>query len=79
MVGLPPCRIWVVNYVTKLGEYCPAVKEVCVPLWEGHGRWNLEALDLEKSSTNARKDVIDGINSSRSRRGQITKCVRALR
>ena len=34
---------------------------------------------LEKSSANARKDVIDGINSTRSRREQIAKCVKALR
>ena len=42
---------------------------------DGHERWNLEEPDLEDSSANARKDVIDGINSSRSRRGQIAKCV----
>ena len=34
---------------------------------------------LEGSSANARKDVVDGINSSRARREQVEKCVRALR
>ena len=79
MVGWPPCRIWVVNSETKLGEYCPVVKEAVYPYRKGHRhrRWNLEAPDLEESSANARKDVFNGINSSRSR-GQIAKFVRAL-
>ena len=37
MVVLPPCRIWVVNYETKLGEYCPVVKEVCLCALIGKG------------------------------------------
>ena len=39
----------------------------------------MEEPDLEESSTNARKDVIGDINSSRSRRWQVAKYVRALR
>ena len=46
---------------------------------KGHECWNLEVPGLEESSANARKDVIDCINSSMARRGQIAKCVRALR
>ena len=34
---------------------------------------------LEESSANALKDVIDYINISKTRRGQVAKCARALR
>ena len=62
MVDLPPCRIWVVNYETKLGEYCPVVKvQFVYPYRKGHDRWNLKEPGLEASSANAPKDVIDVI------------------
>ena len=62
MVGLPPCRISVVKYETKLDEYCPVEKEVCVPLYrKGHERSDVEEPDLEESLANARTDVIDEI------------------
>ena len=37
----------------------PSQNKFVHPYWKGHERWNLEEPDLEESSTNARKDVID--------------------
>ena len=45
---------------------------------DGHERWNLEEPDLEDSSANARKDVIDAIVAGQEG-DKIAKCVRALR
>ena len=68
------------SWITKRSwrNIAPVQKEFLYLSRKGHGRWNLEAPDLAGSSANARKDIIDGISCSRSRRGQIAKCVRAL-
>ena len=77
MVGSPPCRIWVLNFDVKFGEYCPVVI-FCVCTLMGKGRSVGTWKHLELSSASARKYVIDGIDSSRTRRGQIAKCVKGL-
>ena len=51
----------------------PSWKKFVYPYIKGQERW-----DLQEISAKARKDVFDGIGSSRTR-GQITKCVRRLR
>ena len=61
----------------KLGEYCPVVKGFVYLYRKGQECWNLEAPVRELGQRS--QDVIDCINSSRTRRGQIVTCVRALR
>ena len=64
--------------VSKVGRIFPRRKRsLCALTGKGGslGTWK----HLEESSANACKDVVEDIKSSRIRRGQIAKGVRALR
>lgn len=50
---------------------------LCTLIGTGRSVENLEL--LQESLANAHKHVIDGIDSTSTRRGHITKCVRGLR
>ena len=69
------------SWITKqsLVNIVPSQNKFVYPYTVGKGMSVETWKHLEESSANTRKDAIDGINSSRSRRGQIAKCVRAPR